>query len=108
MAYDVITIGDAMRDIFIFPDVEEMEKPATDKQIHAREDFEKFLVFGLGDKITISDVEFSIGGTAANVAAGLAKTGHKTAIISAVGSDNAGGDVKSKLSAKNVSTSSIK
>lgn len=111
MSYDIITIGDAMRDIFIFPEVEEMEKPTTEKQMHTwhpKEGFEKYLVFGLGDKITISDVEFTIGGTAANVAAGLAKLGKKTAIISAVGSDNAGTEIKSKLSTRNISTSLMK
>jgi ribokinase len=115
MTYDIITIGDAMRDIFIFPAVEEMEKPASAEKIKSDEKpslgeagFEKYLVFGLGDKITISDVEFSIGGTAANVAAGLAKLGFKTAIISAVGSDNAGQDVREKLATNKVSTSFIK
>lgn len=108
MTYDVITIGDAMRDIFIFPDVEEMEKPASGQKIKSDENFEKFLVFGLGDKVTITDVEFSIGGTAANVAAALAKLGKKTAIISAVGSDNAGTEIKSKLSSRNISTNLIK
>lgn len=106
--YNIITIGDAMRDIFLFPELEEMEKPVTERQIRAKESFDKYLVFGLGDKITIADVEFSIGGTAANVAAGLAKLGKKTAIISAVGSDNIGAEIKSKLSARNISTSLIK
>ena len=108
MSYDIITIGDAMRDIFIFPELEEMEKPKTERQVHAKESFDKYLVFGLGDKITIADVEFTIGGTAANVAAGLAKIGLKTAIISAVGSDNAGTDVKEKLIDRKVSTNLIK
>ena len=31
--YDVITIGDAMRDIFIFPSLEEMEKPVEKEEI---------------------------------------------------------------------------
>src|SRR3990167_7614775 len=108
MSYDIITIGDAMRDIFIFPELEEMERPKTERQVHAKESFDKYLVFGLGDKITIADVEFTIGGTAANVAAGLAKIGLKTAIISAVGSDNAGTDVKEKLIDRKVSTNLIK
>ena len=108
MNYDIVTIGDAMRDIFIFPAVEEMEKPASAEQIKGKEAFEKYLVFGLGDKVTITDVEFSIGGTAANVASGLAKLGFKTAVISAVGSDNAGGDVKERLAARKVATSLIK
>ena len=106
--YDVITIGDAMRDIFIFPSLEEMEKPVEGEEISSRNSFDKYLVFGLGDKISISEVEFSIGGTAANVAAGLAKIGLRTAIISALGDDNAGQEVQSKLKNQKVDTSYLK
>lgn len=108
MTYDVITIGDAMRDIFIFPDTEDMEKPVSDKKINGEEHFEKFLVFGLGDKITVSDVDYSIGGTAANVAVGLKKLGLKSSIISAVGDDNTGQEILAKLKEKNVSTENVK
>lgn len=108
MTYDVVTIGDCMRDIFLFPDIAEMEKPAQAEKIRENSEFEKYLVFGLGDKVTISDVEFSIGGTAANVAAGMSKLGFKSAIISAVGSDNAANDVRERLQAQKVSTNLIK
>ncbi len=108
MTYEIVTIGDCMRDIFLFPDVTEMEKPARGEKIRENSEFEKYLVFGLGDKITISDVEFSVGGTAANVASGLSKLSFKTAIISAVGSDHAGIDVREKLQTQKVSTSLIK
>lgn len=106
--YDVITIGDAMQDIFLFPAIEEMEKPAKAHQIKTREDFDEYLVFGLGDKITISDVEYSIGGTAANVAIGLTKLGYKTGIISAVGGDNTGIDIKDAFSKEAVNISNLK
>lgn len=113
--YDIITIGDCMRDIFLFPAPDEMEKPVSDEEIKSREhlpagkaDFEEYLVFGLGDKITIDDVEFSIGGTAANVAAGSAKLGLKTGIISAIGGDNAGQEIIDTLKGKKVETGQIK
>lgn len=106
--YDVITIGDAMRDIFIFPELSEMEKPVSNDEIKSEQPFEKYLVFGLGDKVTISDVDFTIGGTAANVATGVSKIGLKTAIISAVGGDNAGKEVLSNLQEKKVNTELIK
>lgn len=108
MTYDIITIGDAMRDIFIFPEESELEKSVSDEKIKSRESFEKFLVFGLGDKITISDVNFSVGGTAANVAAGMAKLGLKAGIISAVGNDNAGTEIVSQLKSKKVAVENIK
>lgn len=108
MIYDIITIGDAMEDIFLFPSLDEMEKPRTHRQIKSREDFDEYLVFGLGDKITISDVEYSIGGTAANVAVGLARLGYKTGIVSAVGGDNTGIDIKNTLSKNDVNISNLK
>lgn len=113
MKYDVTTIGDSMRDIFIFPDPEEMEKPVADENIQedligSRAGFEKYLVFGLGDKITISDVSFCIGGTAANVAAALKKLGFQTSLISALGNDNAGEEIIKALKAKKVATENIK
>jgi len=106
--YDCLTIGDAMEDIFLFPTLSEMEKPAKARQIKNNSGFERYLVFGLGDKITVSDVEFSVGGTAANVACGLAKLGLKTGIISAIGDDNAGIVVKNALSKKKVDVKNIK
>jgi len=108
MSYDVITIGDAMQDIFIFPDIEEMERPVSDKKVDAREHFDKFLVFGLGDKITISDVGYSIGGTAANVAIGLKKLGFKTSLISAIGGDSAGEAIVARLKENKIGTEGIK
>lgn len=32
MFYDVMTIGAVMRDIFLFPSLEEMEKPVSQKK----------------------------------------------------------------------------
>jgi len=106
MKQDVITMGDCMRDTFLFPSIEEMEKPVSHEKIQSDEKFEEFLVFGLGDKITISEVDFSFGGTAGNVAVGLAKQGYKTSIISAVGSD--GEELIDWLKKKNVSTENLK
>lgn len=108
MNYDCITIGDVMRDIFIFPDLEDMEKPVSDEEIGSKEHFENFLVFGLGDKIEVSDVSFSIGGTAANVAVGLGKAGFKTSIISAIGGDGIANEILLELRSKKVSTENLK
>ncbi len=106
---NIITIGDAMRDIFIFPALDDMEKLANKSQVQPiREHFEKYMVFGLGDKVTISDAQYSIGGSAANVATGLKKLGFHTSIITAIGEDPAGVDVKSVLSKAGISTSNIK
>ena len=108
MLYDVTTIGDAMKDTFIFPDIEEMEKPVDEEKAGAKSGFDNYLVFGLGDKVTISDVDFSIGGTAANVATGLSRLGLKTNIVSSVGTDNNANDILDRLKEYKVGIDSVK
>ena len=108
MMYDVVTIGDAMRDIFLFPSLQEMEKPIEGVEISAKDNFEEFLVFGLGDKITVTDIAFSIGGSANNVAVGLAQIGLKVGICSALGNDSAGKEIEEEISKCGVDTASIK
>lgn len=101
MTYDLLTIGDVMRDIFVFPSVDEMEKPMT-------RDGEKFLLFEHGDKISLSDVQKSIGGTAGNVAVGVAKMGLKTSILSSIGRDSEGKEIIETLTRAKVDISKIK
>ncbi len=93
MKYDFVTIGDVMRDVFVFPSEDEMEKPIDHSRIERNLPGEKYLLFEFGDKITISDIHYDIGGTAGNVAAGLAKLGVKTGIITLVGQDNEGQEI---------------
>lgn len=97
MTYDVVTIGDVMKDIFVFPAEDEMEKPIEHEQIRRHVEGEKFLLFEFGDKITISDIHYDVGGAAGNVAAGLAKLGLKTSIVSCVGQDSEGEEILEKL-----------
>ncbi len=100
MKYDLVTIGDIMKDIFVFPSVSEMEKPLNR---HG----EKFLVFEHGDKISISDIHYDIGGTAGNVAIGSSKLGLKTSIISAIGHDSEGEGIIKTLEKARVDTSHL-
>lgn len=101
MKYDLVTIGDVMRDVFVFPSISEMEKPL-------KRDGEKFLLFEHGDKISISSSAQSVGGTAGNVAVGGAKMGLKTSILSVIGKDNEGEEIISVLSKAKVDLSKLK
>lgn len=107
MHYDVVTIGDVMRDIFVFPSEDEMEKPINRNLIERKVQGERFLLFEFGDKITISDIAYSIGGTAGNVAAGVAKMGLKAGVIGKVGRDNEGHEVLTTLRSAKVNTSYV-
>jgi len=107
MKYDVVTIGDILRDIFVFPAEDEMEKPINRNLIERKVQGERFLLFEFGDKITISDIAYSIGGSAGNVAAGIAKMGLKSGVIGKVGADNEGKEVLNTLRQAKVNTSYI-
>lgn len=101
MKYQIVTIGDAMKDIFVFPSLDEMEKPIIKKN-------EKLLTFEFGEKISVSDSYQDIGGTACNVASGLAKMGVKSAIITTLGKDQEGQEVIERLKKNGVDTTLIK
>jgi len=103
---DVITIGDAMKDIFVFPSINEMEKPISGDKINLSRD-EKFMVLDYGGKISVSDAEISIGGTACNVAVALAKMGLKSGIVSAVGEGSEGEEIINRLEENHVNTKYI-
>jgi ribokinase len=108
MIYDVITIGDCMKDTFLFPSLEEMEKPIEGEKMQVsgrHEKYDEYLVFGLGDKISIEEADYAVGGTAANVAAGLTKLGFKTGLVSAFGSDETGDEIKKHMDSLGVDTS---
>lgn len=99
MKYDVVTIGDAMKDIFVFPSLDEMRGIFNKR--------EGTLTLEYGGKITITETFEDIGGTACNVAVGLKKLGLKTAIASCVGKDNKGEDIINKLKASKVDVSMV-
>ncbi len=100
--YDVITIGDCMGDTFLFPALSEMEKPVENDEINVKENYEKYLVFGLGDKITIEDAVNAYGGTAYNVAVGLRRLGLKTCLASARGDDLLGAEIEKEIKKEKV------
>lgn len=79
MTHTLLTIGDALIDIFFILD-EKNPCCTLDKK-------KKKLCFHYGDKMSIRESTHSIGGNAANVAVGAAKLGIKTAIASWLGDD---------------------
>ncbi|TSC94693.1 MAG: ribokinase [Candidatus Berkelbacteria bacterium Athens1014_28] len=83
--YDVVTIGDTFLDLFVWPE--------SAKVISSR-DFPsgKGLAFDYGGKITLKEIDFQIGGSAANTAVSFARLGADIAIFSTVGDDQRGDD----------------
>ncbi len=75
--FDLISIGDATIDTFIAPS----EKEA----LCMLDDQRQLICFNYGDKIPVKNLEFSIGGNAANNAVGCTRLGVKTTIVLTVG-----------------------
>ena len=98
--FDLVSIGDASLDVFIAP--EEHEEFCT-------LDREKCLVcFNYADKIPVRELEFSVGGNAANNAVGASRLGIKTTILVTVGSDKAGDQIIETLIREKVDTGFVR
>jgi sugar/nucleoside kinase (ribokinase family) len=100
--YDIVTIGDVVSDLFIKPRELKVVCPAG--RLKEKTCFEPVLCLRYGDKIPIEDIHYDIGGSAANVAVGLARQGFKVGLIARVGKDTEGEEIFSKLQKSGVST----
>ncbi len=100
MKYDIVTIGDASEDVFIRPT--EMKVSASRSVISG-----KTISFELGEKIPIEDVNYDVGGSAANVAVGLARLGRKALIVTAIGKDSPGDKIWRRLEDEGIGTGNI-
>jgi len=104
--FDVVTIGDAVSDIFIRPS--ELSVTCPMGRIRGKTCFEPVICLPYGDKIPISEIHYDIGGSAANVAVGLSRLGFNTGFIGAVGKDQNGQKIISRLEKEGVKTKWVK
>lgn len=101
MPYDVITIGSATRDVFI----------KTKGMVVIRNSQFKTGVaecIPLGAKVAISDIVYTVGGSAANTAVTFARQGLKTACITRVGKDLRGDEIVRLLAKETIATDFIR
>lgn len=88
-AIDLLSIGDASIDTFMTP---------LESETVCRLDSKECLIaFSYGDKIPVKNLEFSIGGNAANNAVGVERLGINTSIVLTLGQDSVGEMIVSKL-----------
>ena len=99
MTYDIVTIGDAVSDLFIRPN----EAVTHTDRLH-----DTRLCFLHGAKISVDEMHRDIGGSACNVAVGLARLGFKAAMIGAIGADSDADKIEGKLSEENVDIKYLK
>ncbi len=75
----LLSIGDATMDVFLTPSEAETFCTLDTKELQ--------LCFNYGDKIPVKELEFSIGGNAANNAIGVRRLGIKSSLIITIGDD---------------------
>ncbi len=87
--FELLSIGDASIDVFMTPTESE-----TLCQIDTKE---CFIAFSYGDKIPVKNLEFSVGGNAANNAVGVKRLGVNVGIVLTLGDDNIGELITKRL-----------
>ena len=98
LKFDVITVGSATQDVFLFS---KAFKPQTI-------DRAKYNIFEFGSKIDVDDIVYETGGSATNTATTFARQGFKAACLTKVGLDSAGREVLHQLEQEGVSTALVK
>lgn len=97
--FDLLSIGDASIDTFMTPlETETVCKLDTK---------ECLIAFSYGDKIPVKNLEFSIGGNAANNSVGTTRLGINTGIVLTLGDDNVGEMIVDKLKKEGVDATYI-
>lgn len=96
--FDVITFGNATRDVFLRSGRFRIVRGAgAATQAELR--------FPLGSKIEVDDVTFETGGGATNSAVCFARLGYRTAFVGRIGSNDVRGrEILARLSAENIAT----
>lgn len=87
--FDLLSIGDATIDVFMTPLESETLCEMNTKEC--------LIAFSYGEKIPVKNLEFSIGGNAANNAIGTKRLGISTGIVLTLGNDNVGDMIVKRL-----------
>lgn len=91
---ELLSIGDATIDVFMIPTESESLCKIDEKEC--------LIAFPYGEKIPVKNLEFSIGGNAANNSVGASRLGIKTSIVLTLGQDSVGEMILSRLKSENV------
>ena len=87
--FDLISIGDSSLDVFMTPTESEALCMLDDK--------DSLICFSYGDKIPVKNLDYSVGGNAANLAVGLVRLGLRTSLVLSLGDDSIGVQIFEKL-----------
>jgi len=96
---DLLSIGDASYDVFLAPSESESLCQLDEKKC--------FICLGYGEKIPAREIEFTIGGNAANNAVGTKRLGVNVGIVLTLGDDALGKQIVEKLQSEGVDTTFV-
>ncbi|MBI1839085.1 MAG: carbohydrate kinase family protein [Candidatus Colwellbacteria bacterium] len=99
MKFDVVAIGSTTRDVFLKTNFKSIPFPKTPTG--------RAFVVPAGEKIGVDDVYFTVGGNAANATVTFSRQGYKAAVLTRIGDDAEGVEVKKKLRQEGISTDFI-
>jgi len=99
MTSELLSIGDASYDVFVTPTESEALCQLDEKK--------SFICLGYGDKVPVREIEFTIGGNAANNAVGASRLGVKVASVLTLGGDWIGNAIVDKLKNEGVDTTFV-
>ena len=101
---DCLVIGGATQDLMFYTDDSIIIKNPNTKDITRQ----KLIAFEYGAKLNAQAAYFTMGGGAQNVSVAMAKLGLKVGILTAVGGDGVGEEIRQNLKANNVDFSLMK
>lgn len=90
----LLSIGDASIDVFLTPTESEALCQINSKEC--------YIAFSYGEKIPVKNLEFSVGGNAANNAVGVTRLGIKTGLVLTLGDDSGGNQISEGLKKEGV------
>lgn len=96
MALDLLSIGDVSYDVFLRPEESESLCQLNNK--------ESLICFGYGAKVPVREMEFTVGGNAANNSVGVRRLGINVGIVITLGADETGNQILSALEKEGVDT----
>ena len=86
---DLLSVGDATLDVFL--------TPSETETVCSLDTKECLICFSYGDKIPVKNIDYSIGGNAANNVVGTKRLGVKSALVLTLGDDLVGNQIVEKL-----------
>lgn len=92
--FDLLSIGDSSMDVFI--------TPTESETLCILDNKECLICFSYGDKIPVKNIDFSVGGNAANLAVGAVRLGLNAGLVLTLGDDIVGKQIVEKLQKEGV------